>query len=283
MPLSPALDNVTTGLNSLETSVAIELSDMKLLNKIRERVGLSPKKDHHLHRADPVHFHQVHGENILLSSCGTIASRMEGFSKAIVFTNRLVKVNEKIYVKIHSCSESWSGSMRVGFSAVNPNQMRNLLPGTMCPELSSKNGFWGKALSERFTPGTVIYFYLNTKGDVVLGSKGLDKGVLLSGVNISRPLWAMLDIYGNTTAVQLLDPKLELNNLRSSPPVKQKNQDSSEANSHQAEKRSFLKTCYGRNISISFDRRMAAREGTEFCNGYMFLDQESLWEWPYEE
>ena len=39
-------------------------------------------------------------------------------------------------------------------------------------------------------------------GDVTYGVNGEDKGMFFSGVDTSRPLWAMLDIYGNTVAVE---------------------------------------------------------------------------------
>ncbi|XP_037068411.1 protein neuralized-like isoform X2 [Pollicipes pollicipes] len=60
-------------------------------------------------------------------------------------------------------------------------------------------------MSERFAePGCVLFFYVTASGDVRLGMNGVERGVFLSGVDTSRPLWALFDVYGNATALQLV-------------------------------------------------------------------------------
>jgi protein neuralized len=41
---------------------------------------------------------------------------------------------------------------------------------------------------------------------VYYGVNGEEKGLFFSGVNTSSPLWAMLDIYGNTVSVEFSQP-----------------------------------------------------------------------------
>ena len=131
-------------------------SDMKLLSKL---LGLnSEKKTNHSHPAQPLQFHPVHGENVVLSDGNTIATRGEGFCKAVVFTHRPVRVNEKIFIRFVQQSQAWSGSIRFGFSSVNPRQLSGSLPKYMCPGLTSKKGFWGKALPEKYSSaGSVMW------------------------------------------------------------------------------------------------------------------------------
>lgn len=84
-------------------------------------------------------------------------------------------------------------------------------------DLTNKAGYWAKALAERFCErDTILFYYVTTAGDVHFGINGEEKGVFFSGVETRGPLWAMMDVYGNSTAVELLDAKnqLKLNNSR---------------------------------------------------------------------
>lgn len=86
-----------------------------------------------------------------------------------------------------------------------------------CADLTNKAGYWAKALAERFCErDTILFYYVTTAGDVHFGINGEEKGVFFSGVETRGPLWAMMDVYGNSTAVELLDAKnqLKLNNSR---------------------------------------------------------------------
>ena len=46
----------------------------------------------------PLLFHQVHGENIRVSRDGSVARRAESFCKGVTFTNRPVKISEKVSI-----------------------------------------------------------------------------------------------------------------------------------------------------------------------------------------
>ena len=187
-------------------------SAMKLLSKI---LGLtSEKKSHHSHPGQPLEFHPVHGENVLLSEGNTIATRENGFCNAVVFTHRPVRVNEKIFIRFLQQSHSWSGSVRLGFSSHNPRQLAGSLPKYMCPDMTNKKGFWAKALPDKYSSqGSVMYFYVNSRGEVIMGCNGEDKGVFFSGVNTRSLLWPMLDVYGNSYQIELYDPRKHLNNI----------------------------------------------------------------------
>lgn len=46
----------------------------------------------------PLLFHDVHGENIRVSRDGAVARRANSFCKGVTFTNRPVKISEKVNI-----------------------------------------------------------------------------------------------------------------------------------------------------------------------------------------
>ncbi|KAK6638973.1 hypothetical protein RUM43_007243 [Polyplax serrata] len=213
-----------------------------------------------------------------------------------------------VYIKFLDISNNWSGVLRFGFTSNDPSNLRYSLPKYACPDLTSKPGYWAKALAERFAErGTVLYYYVNQMGDVYFGINGEEKGIFLSGVETRDPLWALFDVYGNSTGIELIDRRIPLNNSRrsvqgsqdsspdvdaqlSSPfqsmciqnanqrPEGSENQSDSNALSryHQAETGlaplPFHRT-RGRNVLLSNDRCIATRVDTEFCLGYVFTSR----------
>ncbi|XP_069669308.1 protein neuralized isoform X1 [Periplaneta americana] len=163
----------------------------------------------------PILFHQVHGDNIRVSRDGTVARRAESFCKGVTFSSRPIKVAEKVCVKFLEVSNNWSGVIRFGFTCNDPNNLRYGLPKYACPDLTNKPGYWAKALAERFAErDTVLFYYVTQAGDVHFGINGEEKGVFFSGVETRGPLWAIIDVYGNSTAIELVDPRQQLNNSR---------------------------------------------------------------------
>lgn len=79
------------------------------------------------------------------------------------------------------------------------------LPRYACPDLTNKPGYWAKAVPERFAEqSNTLFFYFNRNGDVMFGLNNEDKGLFFSGVNTSGPLWALVDIYGNSTSMEFI-------------------------------------------------------------------------------
>lgn len=158
-------------------------------------------------------FHEVHGENVRLEQGNKVARRAESFCKAIVFSSRPVQINEEVVIRLTELSNSWSGALRLGFTAHDPVTLEGNLPKYACPDLTNRPGNWAKALGERYAvQGTVLHYYVNATGEVFFGINGEDKGLFLNGVDTRGPLWALVDIYGNTTTIQILDELRLLNN-----------------------------------------------------------------------
>lgn len=73
-----------------------------------------------------IKFHDVHGQNILLSQGQKLAARNEkSFCDAIVFTHRPIRVYEKVFFKIVRLSSLWNGMIRFGFTSVDPENLRS--------------------------------------------------------------------------------------------------------------------------------------------------------------
>lgn len=89
--------------------------------------GISPNN------LPPLLFNNVHGENVTISQNGAVAKRTNSFCKGIAFSDRAVKLNEKVCLKFIELSKSWSGVLRFGFSSHDPSSLRNGLPRYACP------------------------------------------------------------------------------------------------------------------------------------------------------
>uniref|UniRef100_A0A0A9XBU6 Protein neuralized n=1 Tax=Lygus hesperus TaxID=30085 RepID=A0A0A9XBU6_LYGHE len=193
-------------------------ASLKMFKKVKKRLGLGRgvnSGNHVANNLPPLLFHQVHGDNVRISRDGSLARRAESFCKGVVFSARPVKVNERIYLRFAEVSDNWSGVLRFGFTMNDPAALRYSLPKYACPDLTNKPGYWAKALVERLCEkDAILYYYVNSAGDVHFGVNGEDKGIFFSGVDTRGQLWAMLDIYGNSTAVEFLDPRSHLNNSR---------------------------------------------------------------------
>ena len=143
-----------------------------------------------------------------------LATRRESYCKGILFSHRPVIVGERVCLKIHELSTRWSGVIRVGFSSHDPTILKDGLPKYACPDLTNKPGYWAKAISDRcLFPDATIHYYVSSHGDVHFGINGGDLGVFFSGIDTRKPLWAMIDLYGNCTSIELVDPRRSMNNF----------------------------------------------------------------------
>lgn len=152
----------------------------------------------------PLQFHSSHADNIEISANKTRARRKDSFCKGICFSHRPVAINEKVYINFVETSGSWSGVLRFGFTNVDPASVRGSdLPKYACPDLTNRPGNWAKALGERYASGNILLcYYVTRSGDVYYSVDGEEKGVFFGGVNTTGPLWVLLDIYGNTVAIE---------------------------------------------------------------------------------
>ncbi|XP_037337588.2 E3 ubiquitin-protein ligase NEURL3 [Pungitius pungitius] len=158
----------------------------------------------------PLTFHPVAvGDKIRLSREGRLAERTAAtFKNGLVFSSRPVRIQERICLRIEKELLNWEGAMRVGFTNVPPSDRSLPLPPMAIPNITKVQGNWAAALHESHCQvGSELEFWLTHGGHVKMRSTNFKQQQLLGGVDLSRPLWAMIDIYGQTCAVSLLGSK----------------------------------------------------------------------------
>uniref|UniRef100_H2TLY2 E3 ubiquitin-protein ligase NEURL1 n=1 Tax=Takifugu rubripes TaxID=31033 RepID=H2TLY2_TAKRU len=159
----------------------------------------------------PLLFHpNAKGSQIVMDLTQKTVKRQASFCNAITFTNRPVAVYEQVRLKITKKQCCWSGALRLGFTSKDPSRINpDNLPKYACPDLVSQNGFWAKALPEEFSnEGNIIAFWVDKKGRVFYRINGSSPMLFFSGVRTAEPIWALIDVYGLTRGVQLLESEI---------------------------------------------------------------------------
>uniref|UniRef100_A0A3Q2CJP9 E3 ubiquitin-protein ligase NEURL1-like n=1 Tax=Cyprinodon variegatus TaxID=28743 RepID=A0A3Q2CJP9_CYPVA len=159
----------------------------------------------------PLLFHpSTKGSQIIMDLSQRVVKRQASFCNAITFTNRPIAVYEQVRLKITKKQCCWSGALRLGFTSKDPSRINpDNLPKYACPDLVSQNGFWAKALPEELSnEGNVISFWVDKKGRVFYRINNSNPMMFFNGVRVADPLWALIDVYGLTRGVQLLDSEM---------------------------------------------------------------------------
>ncbi|XP_044153692.1 E3 ubiquitin-protein ligase NEURL1 isoform X2 [Bufo gargarizans] len=156
----------------------------------------------------PLLFHpHAKGSQIMMDTTQKAVKRQASFCNAITFSNRAVVIHEQVRLKITKKQCCWSGALRLGFTSKDPSRINpDTLPKYACPDLVSQSGFWAKALPEEFAnEGNIIAFWVDKKGRVFYRVNDSGAMLFFSGVRTTEPLWALIDVYGLTRGVELLD------------------------------------------------------------------------------
>lgn len=212
--LNPGLDAI--GHNQLSSSANLRSSKRALglqrkTKKSRSREAaitealLLASKNH----LPPVQFHHIHGSNAQLSGNRCVARRTQGFCQSLVFSNRVILPNERVYIKVLDISKVWSGTIRFGFTAVDPATLAVRMPKHACPDMTNEGHTWARALADEVVKrNSVIHFSYHKDGRIYYGINNQDCGVFCANVNSNQNLWFIIDIYGKTTAIELIDPRV---------------------------------------------------------------------------
>ena len=260
---------------------------MRLVNKL---LGLTQTKRQTDVTSPSLGWHPVHGANILLED-SSLASRSQSFAQALVFSDRPLIKGERLWLRLASVSSvSWRGGLRLGVTSGAPSTWaRPQLPRYLCPDMTrDKRGrTWARALPQKHCiQGNVIFIQLRSNGDLIWGLNGKEKGVLVSGVETAAPVWAVVDVYGSVSSVELVDPRRSLSDIMTGQEIKETvKENKKEAGERKvihnqeilrqrlAMSRAVLsQECHGQNVSLSDDGEVATRTDTEFSHGYVFLD-----------
>jgi len=133
----------------------------------------------------------------------------------------------------------------------------------------------------------VLFYYVSETGDVHYGINGEDRGIFFSGVSTNCPLWALIDIYGNTVGIESVDPRQQVVNCRRNSSEVENIIPSLSTIDINRENREPLPQVYrdanfqslpfhntkGCNIRLSNDRCIAERNNSHYCQGYVFSER----------
>lgn len=125
------------------------------------------------------------------------------FRHGLVFSSRPVRPQERVRLRVELCKLTWHGAMRVGFTNVLP--IARALPSLAIPDLTDLPGHWAAPVPETCClPGSKLEFWVSNGGTLYFRNANGRQHKLLEGVDLSWPLWAMIDVYGQTCSVLLL-------------------------------------------------------------------------------
>ena len=153
----------------------------------------------------PLTFHPgAVGKKVTLSHGNCRASRdLETFHDGLVFSSRPVKREEQVQIKVERSLSAWQGAVRVGFTNVCPTTRP--LPPLAIPDLTDRPGYCARPVPHSYCPpGTTITFWMTRKGHMgYKTSTGMCKNTK-TDLDVTLPLWALIDVYGQSTTVLLL-------------------------------------------------------------------------------
>ncbi|XP_077457325.1 E3 ubiquitin-protein ligase NEURL3 [Stigmatopora argus] len=158
----------------------------------------------------PLTFHRsAIGDKVHLSQGYCHARRANNtFSKGLVFSSRTVKTGERIQLLIEAEAPNWDGALRVGFTNIAPESRSLPLPDLAIPDLINTSGHWAAPVPEGLCKaGSELEFWVSRSGSIYIANQRGWKKKILKGMDISKPLWAMMDIYGKTCSIILLGSK----------------------------------------------------------------------------
>lgn len=134
------------------------------------------------------------------------AQRCATFHDGIVFSQRPVPPGEPVALRVLWHETRWYGGLRVGFTRLDPAQVSApSLPPFVCPDLEQQSPTWAAMLPEGSALlGDVIHFWVNCRGRLYARVNAGPRLLLRKGVPLDAPLWAVMDVYGTTKAIELL-------------------------------------------------------------------------------
>lgn len=159
-------------------------------------------------RGEALRFHEVaQGAQVHVDELGRTARRGASFRDGIVFSQRPVRPGERVALRVLRHESGWCGGLRVGFTRLDPAQVSAPgLPPFVCPDLEAQSPTWAAVLPESCVrAGNVVCFWVNRRGWLFAKVNAGRPLLLRKDVLLGSPLWAVMDVYGTTKAIELLD------------------------------------------------------------------------------
>ncbi|XP_039087708.1 E3 ubiquitin-protein ligase NEURL3 [Hyaena hyaena] len=158
---------------------------------------------------ETLRFHaEAKGMQVHLDAQRCTARRNATFHDGIVFSQRPVLPGERVVLRVVWHEGGWYGGLRVGFTRLDPAQVSApSLPPFVCPDLELQSPTWAAMVPEGCAlAGDVVCFWVSRRGRLFVRVNGGRRLLLRKDVLMGAPLWAVMDVYGTTKAIALLDP-----------------------------------------------------------------------------
>ncbi|XP_076845181.1 E3 ubiquitin-protein ligase NEURL3-like isoform X1 [Brachyhypopomus gauderio] len=147
---------------------------------------------------------EAKGQLVRLSEGSRRATReISSFQHGLVFSSRPVKIQEKACLRIERSVSGWHGALRIGITTVEPGS--RTLPPLAIPDLTSSQGYWATLVPEdKCEPRTELKFWVCRRGYLRIRTSDGQTHIMETQVNTRDPIWAMIDVYGQTNTILLI-------------------------------------------------------------------------------
>lgn len=156
---------------------------------------------------ETLRFHpEAKGAQVHLDRQRSTACRRATFHDGIVFSQRPVRPRERVALRVLGHQGGWYGGLRVGFTRLDPAYVSApSLPPFLCPDLEQQSPTWAAMLPNGCAlAGDMVCFWVNRRGWLWAQVNAGPRLLLRKGVRMGAPLWAVMDVYGTTKAIELL-------------------------------------------------------------------------------
>ena len=120
-----------------------------------------------------------------------------------------MEVGESLEFAINETESGWGANLNVGIIYTSPDDLPlgSLVTcdANATASLPTSEVFIFKKEYYYIPVGDPFTFVINKNGDALLSPNVTYNDVVFSGVNVSRPFWALFNVFGNTKAIKLLN------------------------------------------------------------------------------
>uniref|UniRef100_A0A8C4R870 Neuralized E3 ubiquitin protein ligase 2 n=1 Tax=Eptatretus burgeri TaxID=7764 RepID=A0A8C4R870_EPTBU len=169
-------------------------------------------------------FHRVHGENVMLSDGRTRSTRVRSFAGGVCFSEEPLCEGRPFVVEIAEKENGWCGHLRLGLTSCDPAR-RQTVPASSLPDMANTGEAWIVAVTRGLSllPVRVLVkwgLHSTARGSRVgvlftvlsralasmhLLVNGRPVGPCATELPLTGPLWALVDVFGCTKAVQVIE------------------------------------------------------------------------------
>ena len=152
-------------------------------------------------------FSDVHGPKLDILKNGTYARRYEGYCWSVGLTKQRLDVGQHLEFAIEETESGWGANLNVGIIYTSPYDLPMgalvTCDANATASLPTSRVFIFQPETYYIPVGDPFTFYVSKDGKAFLSPNVTSDNVVFSGVNVTRPFWAIFNVFGNTKAISL--------------------------------------------------------------------------------